>query len=292
MGAGIKNRYSTLSMQYLNETGNQEVIKAKDNLVCSATDLAVSACQKALDLAEIKAEEVGLILGGNATPVETTPSEAQRVGERLGLKTIAYDLFCDTQNFFLFLDVLSRWDESRIPKYVLCVTSNVPTQRVNYQSRVESYYFGDAAAAMVLSTSVTGKARLLDCYYNTVVKSHSNIKLGIFSHVSLDHEGAKTAIESETMNLIDMAEKRSKIDFKQTKFIGEQLDAEVLNAIARHYGLNEENIWGNLERCAYCLSSSQMCVLAERWESLQAGDKILSVGAGIGSGRGFAFIEV
>jgi len=127
---GVQARRSTLTRDFLSKHSSPDVLESRAAAVMTPTQLAVEAAKQAMDRACITTEQVGLIIADCATPYQTCPSEAQRLGGSLGLKVPAYDISAGASAFALSLDVLSSWREDRLPDYVLCVSTNVPTQLI------------------------------------------------------------------------------------------------------------------------------------------------------------------
>ena len=78
---------------------------------------------------------------------------------------------------------LSRYRQDAIAEYVLCVSTNTPTQRVNYAQGNEGLYFGDAAGAVVVSAHHSGLLKLLDVDSSTDLDAVSHLSCDLMSHI-------------------------------------------------------------------------------------------------------------
>ena len=163
--AGLKAaRYSVLHREYLQRTRNSAVDAVRQEGNQTPTDLAVQAAAAALAEAKIDAEQVSLVIGDCNTPLQSTPSEGQRVADRLGLKVAAYDVSGGGISP-LQLSILSRWRRDRVAEYTLLLSVSTPTARVVYQGSEHREcwsQFSDAAFACVISTKHLGKFSVVD----------------------------------------------------------------------------------------------------------------------------------
>lgn len=160
--AGICSRAVSLPRDYIQATGNADVLEGWKVASDSPTKLAHQACLQAMSQAGISIESVGLIVADTATPRQTCPSEAQRLGGVFGTKVPAYDVVGGIAALPQSLAMFSAWKEDRVPEYVLYVSTNAPSQYVDFRSdHVSAALFGDAAFACVLSRKHVKGARVV-----------------------------------------------------------------------------------------------------------------------------------
>jgi len=290
LSAGVSQRHTCLSIDYLKQTKNVDPWLGKDALTESPSDLTLRAARTALDRAGIKPEELGLIIGETSAPLQTTPSEAQRVGNFLGVKIPAYDVASFSSALLFHLNVLSSWKKELLPKYVLCVSCNTVTQKINYSTGLEGYYLGDSAAALVVGNAVEGKLVLSDSWYKTSILDYDLLAIEAYGSVKLsaDFIPVLTGRMKEDLKL---ALSKSELKRGSFKFIGNQLDSESLNKICEEFGIAPDCNLKNLESCGYGLGSSSLSVLADNWDKLGSGEKLVIAEAGAAFGHGFAVLE-
>lgn len=186
--------------------------------------------------------------------------------------------------------MLSSWKRELCPKYVLCVSSNTATQKVNYSSGLEGYYLGDCAAAMVISNGVEGKFSLKDISYQTSILDYDLLAIEAYGSVKISSD--ITRVLTERMNsALKLALSRHKLQSGSFKFIGNQLDLPALNSTCHEFGIPMTHACNNLETCGYTLGSSSLSVLADKWDSLGRGETLVVAEAGAAFGQGFALLE-
>jgi 3-oxoacyl-[acyl-carrier-protein] synthase III len=153
--AGIRSRAVSLPLEFSKgASGDWSLFDAWKAASHSPTSLALEAVRKALESSGIGIESVGLVLADTATPYQRCPSEAQRIAGEFGVKVPAYDTTGGVGAIPNFLATLAAWKPERVPEYVLCVSTNTPSQHVAYRKDgLASRLFGDAAVALILSAS-------------------------------------------------------------------------------------------------------------------------------------------
>ena len=108
---GVITRVTTLTLDYIKTTRNEDPRMAVDVASMSPEDMGVKAAEIALKKAGITAQQVGMIIVNCCTPRQTVPSEAARIAERLDCPGVAFDvfisIFCATTRKVNFLNLFS-----------------------------------------------------------------------------------------------------------------------------------------------------------------------------------------
>jgi len=283
--SGVASRRTTLAWEYLKTTRNSDVTQAVHVASESPTDLAERAATLAVERAGISFDEIGLILGASATPLQTTPSEAQRLGARLDLKIPAYDLYGGGGDIALQLATLGAWKPAKVPKYVLCFSSNTPTQRVDYSKGIEGYLFGDGAAAVVVSVAQPGRFEV--ALSDVTVHPHrsSLMKIHLYAHVEIKYRElapwADKAMEGEVNALLERDDFRA----NRASWIAPQLGS-MLSGMTDAIKSSGGVVLDSLDSPGYCMGGSEFAVLSEHWAKELSEDVALMIfGAGICCGR-------
>lgn len=275
---GVRSRRTTLPIEYLRETKNVDVLEARKVATATPTSLAVAAAQEAMSRANIGPEQLGLIIADSATPHQTCPSEAQRVGGALGLKLPAYDVTMGLGAVPHFLDMLSSWKPERVPDYVLYVSANTPTQQVRYGlDPIAAAVFGDAASALVLSAKHPGKFRISGSFAERDMAVRPPVSivhwLSLFSDRLLPEQHLHDRISA---SLLRLGAKRG------TYLVGPQLFAGDLHRIAASLSIPPELVVSPAIDRGCALGASAGCAIAGLWPSLSSGDQVALVHEGDG----------
>lgn len=294
---GILTRRSVLNPDYLRETRNAAVNLAEKNYIDSPSTLGLRAAEMAIARAGIQKEQIGLVIGDAVTPLSTTPAEGQRVANRLGIKVPAYDVTSGTGSLPTHFSIMSGWKVDRAPEYILCISSNTPTMRVNYQRGLEMLYFGDAACAFICSLRHHGKMRVKFCVQGLFESEASEYAVNHYGHMSMHSQPRDPVVmqrlDAEWQKLLTLSESSGgSHNLSSVKFIGAPLDLGAYEEFVREKNIAPKNSWSNVARCGHSLGSALGVILAERWDELQPGDKVVAAFALRGFGTGAALLEV
>lgn len=120
-----------------------------------ASDLALVAAQRALEMAGKDPEDVDLIVMGTSTPDLVFPSTACLLQRKLGIKNggAAFDVNAACAGFSYALSVADKFVRSGTNKCVLVVGSEAMTRLMDWTDRTTCVLFGDGAGAVVLEAS-------------------------------------------------------------------------------------------------------------------------------------------
>ena len=272
--AGLK-RPTTLNLELLRTNKNGDLQQALQTASPTCTDMGEHAARQAIERAGISVDQIGLVLGDCATPVEVTPAEGQRVAGRLGLKVPAYDMYscngiCPTQ-----LSVLSTWKRERLPRYVLCVSTNAPTQRIDYSKGSEGWYFGDGASACVLSAEDCRGLELIweQFSVDASLKPATEIDtLGYLVKTEVQRDAAREQARKIFANLA--GDSRVSADLTQATLFWSLADAALQQEILSAVDVKPGQVVNRETAEACMLGSSSFYGLAQQWDSFEDGQMV------------------
>ncbi len=289
---GISSRASVLPLDFIRSSGNVDHKKAVSVALESPSNLSIGAAQMALEQANIRPEQLGLIIAECSTPLETTPFESQRVGKRLNVKIPAFDIYSASGAMALHLDVLRHWHSENIPDYVLCVSSNTPTQRVNYTKGIEAAYFGDAAAAMLVSTRMAGKFEVLSSQFASNPLGPEFLSIEMYGDINLNQKVLERELVEQLIAVYENAHQDVALPKGGFKLVVNHPDPGVCLKVCEKLGVPANNLIDVCFKRGYSLGSSAMCALAENWNKFAAGDKVLVMQCAGNLGHGYVYLEV
>src|SRR5262245_63983035 len=114
----------------------------------ASSDLALIACQRALEMARVDAKDVDQIILATTTPDRILPSCACTVQQKLGAsKAAAYDMFAACTGFVFGLGLARGLVGAGIADNVLVVGVETLSRIVDYTDRNTCVLFGDGAGA-------------------------------------------------------------------------------------------------------------------------------------------------
>ncbi|MGF1530422.1 MAG: beta-ketoacyl-ACP synthase III [Puniceicoccaceae bacterium] len=130
-----------------------------------ASDLATKAAERALEEADLKAEEIDLIVLATLSPDMIFPSTACLVQQRLGIPGIpCFDVGAACSGFVYALETARSLMLSN-PRYrrALVIGAERISSFLDWTDRTTCVLFGDGAGAFVLGRSETREVGILDC---------------------------------------------------------------------------------------------------------------------------------
>jgi 3-oxoacyl-[acyl-carrier-protein] synthase-3 len=121
----------------------------------TTTDLAVNAARRAMEAAELTAEDIDLVIVATTTPTRVFPSTASLVQQQLGIhnKCPAFDLQAVCTGFVYGLTVADKFIKSGSVKNALVIGAESLSRIVDWKDRNTCVLFGDGAGAVVLQAS-------------------------------------------------------------------------------------------------------------------------------------------
>ena len=135
--------------------------RRKANPEQAASDVAVTAAEKALSAAGLSPEELDAIIVATSTPDMIFPSTACVIQKKLNaLNAFAYDLSAACTGFLFALSNGSLYVESGLCRHVLVIGVDLMTRLTDFQDRNTCVLFGDGAGAVVLSASQSSEGLL------------------------------------------------------------------------------------------------------------------------------------
>jgi len=138
----------------VSRTGIRERHYAADDQ--NASDLALIACQRAMQAAGVTAADIDLIIVGTSTPDMVFPATACILQDKLGVKQgFAFDIQAVCAGFVYGLATADKFIRSGSVKCALVVGAEVFSRIMNWQDRSTCVLFGDGAGAVVVKASDT-----------------------------------------------------------------------------------------------------------------------------------------
>ena len=177
MNAGILGIGSALPEKILTNHDLEKIVDTNDEWIRTRTgieerriadddtntsDLAYEAAVKALENANITAEEIDLIIVATVTPDHPFPSVSCMIQERLGAKNAAaMDVGAACAGFMYGMITAKQFIESDSYKYVLVVGVEKLSKITDWNDRNTAVLFGDGAGAVVMGRVSEGRGILI-----------------------------------------------------------------------------------------------------------------------------------
>lgn len=116
-------------------------------------DLAEKAVSEALDESGLTINDIDLIIGGMATPLQAIPCNAALIHERVakGMSIPAFDINSSCTSFITAFDLASYLIDAGTYNYILIVSGDTASAALNPKQKESYELFSDAAAAFIVT---------------------------------------------------------------------------------------------------------------------------------------------
>ncbi|MFA6358110.1 MAG: beta-ketoacyl-ACP synthase III [Candidatus Omnitrophota bacterium] len=304
--ADLEKMVDTSNEWITTRTGIKERHLASNDQATS--DLAFKAAQQALANANLKPEDLDLIIVATITGDMPFPAVATIVQDKLGAKkAVCFDISAACAGFVYGLSVAEKFIASSVYKNALVIGAETLSSITDWQDRNTCVLFGDGAGAAVLAEVKNGgiistylgcdgsKVGILNmpaggsrnpATFETVTNRQHFLKMQgneLFKiAVNTMTAAAQTVLKQAGMTFAD-------VDL----IIPHQANARIIMAVAKKIGIPEDRVYLNIERCGNMSSASTVTALCEAVQEgkVKKGDIILLDAFGAGLVWGACIIE-
>lgn len=264
--------------------------------------LGLAAARKALDAANLSAQDIDLIIVGTLTPEMTTPATSCIIQRELGIQKHigAFDLNAACSGFVYALVTASQFIQNGSYKNVLVVGAETLSRFVDYTDRNTCILFGDGAGAVIL-TRTEDTSRGIQAFnlgangqgadYITIPAGGSKKPASIDTVNNREHyikmngrEVYKFAVTQMTESL-RQAMSDAGITPDQVKLVvPHQVNMRIIDSATEKLGFPKDKVFLNIEKYGNTSAASVAIALDEAVRSGRCGpgDWIIMVGFGAG----------
>ena len=275
-------------------TGIKERRIVTDQNTC---DLALEASLKALSMAELKPEDIDLIILSTTTPDKIFPATATILQNRLGASCPAFDLQAVCAGFVFALTTAQQYIENGAAKNILVVGSETMSRIVDWNDRSTAILFADGAGAVILSadnnTGIKHSKLYSDGNYLSSLHVNNN-RINELGTIEMEgNEVFKIAVNK----LSEVAEE-TLTDCNMTSedihwMVPHQANIRIINAIAKRIKLPLDKVILTLDKHGNTSAASIPLALdtGVRDGRIKKGDTLLFEGIGGGFSWGSILLE-
>ncbi|MEC4983609.1 MAG: beta-ketoacyl-ACP synthase 3 [Oscillatoria sp. PMC 1068.18] len=280
-----------------------------DLAVGSLAEMAAQAAQAALNMAEISATDVDLIILATSTPDDLFGTACQ-IQTLIGAnQAVAFDLTAACSGFVFGLVTAAQFIRTGVYQNVLLIGADILSRWVDWSDRGSCILFGDGAGAVVLQANSVD--RLLGFELRSDGSQNNCLNLGYESQPQTllkDITVGSGGYQQITMNgreiyrfavakvpeVIEKALYRANLLTENIDWLLlHQANQRIMNAVAQRLKLAPEKIISNLAKYGNTSAASIPLALDEavRAGKIQSGDVIATSGFGAGLTWGAAILR-
>ena len=281
--------------------------------VDTVSSMAFEASKKALDQANLKAQDIDFIIFATLSPDYNFPGSGVLLQRHLGIKNIAaLDIRQQCGGFIYAISMAKQYIESGTYKNVLIAGSEIHSNLLDYsdKGRHISVLFGDGAGAMILSANESGKGVM-----STKVYSDGEMAEELFcefpgssldtpfTHDMIDngdfhpHMNGQSVFKMACTKFPEVITEVLTDEGKETKeidlLIPHQANLRIAEFVQRRLGLNDDQVFNNIQKYGNTTAASIPIALSEAIEEgkLKRGDTLCLAAFGSGFVWGASLIE-
>ena len=265
-------------------------------------DMAIEAAMKALENAEMKAEELDFIICSNVVNEYVTPSLSCIIQGGIGATCPCIDINCACAGFIYALDLAESYSKAGKVRNVLIVCAEEPTRMTSWKDRNVCVLFGDGAGAAVLTEGDNIKGTKLSAASATdklyqirtleptpyITKEETNIPLQMKGQ-----DVFKFAVKASSGDIKYLLNELGMTPDDVDKYLLHQANIRIINSIKDQLGQPEEKFPHNVESHGNSSSASCPILLDEcnRNGLIKKGDILALSAFGAGFISGAAVME-
>ncbi len=237
----------------------------------STSQLGTEAALHALEMAEISAAELDLIIGTSITSDNLVPGLACTVQKNLGATCPAFDISSGCSGFVVALDVMAAYFKSGLVKKALIVSAENMTRFADWGDRSTCVLFGDGAGAAVLGEGDNLLSIKINTHGNTdFVGIHSTKGNCPFAGEKIDGDGYtfmngqetyKYAIGALAGDILESAALAGISADEIDHIIPHQANLRIIAATQKKLGIPMEKFCVGIENLGNTSSASEPIVL-------------------------------
>ena len=133
----------------------------------ATSDLCKVACERAMEMAGVKPEDIDLVILGTITPDTHCPAGANWLEAKLKCgNAVSFDITAACSGFIFALHVADKLIKTGSNKMALVVAGEIMSRVVNWQEKESCILWGDGAGAAVITETNDG-AEILSTHIHT-----------------------------------------------------------------------------------------------------------------------------
>ncbi|MBY7143097.1 ketoacyl-ACP synthase III [Virgibacillus sp. NKC19-3] len=264
-------------------TGIEERRIADDDT--DTSDMSFFAAQNALDEANVKAEDIDLILVATVTPDTPFPSVSCMLQDKLGArKAAAMDISAACSGFMYGMVTAKQFVDTGVYKNVLVVGVEKLSKITDWSDRNTCVLFGDGAGAAVIGEVTEGKGILS---FDLGADGSGGKELYQDENDYLQMNGRevfKFAVRQMPESSVKVIEKIGYNEADVDYLIPHQANIRIMEAARERLGISEDKMAYSVKRYGNNSSASIPIALSETVKDGKIKDNDLIVLVGFGGG--------
>lgn len=299
------------------ETSDERIVKLtgiRERHIVSpgqnTSDMAVAAARDALEMADVRARDLGLIIVATSSPDYLTPPVSSQVQHALGARNVgAFTLVAGCAGFVYALTTAQQYIANGVCDNVLVVGVELISRFIDWTDRSSCILFGDGAGAVVLQVNDEPAGVLSSVLGSDGSGAEHLILPGGASAIPATHESVDQGLHTLKIDGNQVFRVATRVLGKALRqaireagltsddidlFIPHQSNLRIIENTARSLGFPDEKVFVNVDRYGNTSAASIPIALVEAFEQGRAkvGDTLAFVALGAGLSWAAAVVKV
>lgn len=278
---GINERRTVLPLDYIRHTKNKDPRAAEEAALLTNAQTGAKAARMAMERASIQPKDIGMVIAGGCSPNYSIPAEACVIAAELNVECPALDVSSACSTFAAQMHFLSNTKPEALPDYVLLVSAENNTRRVDYSDRRTAVLWGDGSTACIVSPRVPGRITIRKTTMRSEPSSWDKVVIPSAGFFQQDGSAVQAFAIRKTLSVLDELVPPKQDGTRPCTFVGHQANLFMLATVCRKANIFADRHLFNVDRHGNCGASGAPAVLSENWTNLPQGELCVAV---VGSG--------
>ena len=234
-------------------------------------------------------QDLDCIVVGTSITQWHIPSTANLIAKELKIDMVpCFDIKAACSSFAYGARVIQGLLATGYQK-ILFIVPEAYTSVVDYTDRSSAILWGDGAVACIISNEPSG-LEVIDLFINSKSSGAHSVVVPVNGHFSQEgHKVQNFAVRYSIKASLEML-KRNNLSGRAAEEIDylilHQANLKMMKSIAKHLGVEENQLLHNIEHYGNTAAVGAASVLAENWDKIKPGEKALItvVGSGLSWG--------
>jgi 3-oxoacyl-[acyl-carrier-protein] synthase-3 len=269
--------------------------------------MAVEAVKGLLEKTDTHPHEIDVLVCATITPDMILPSTANLICDAVGMRNIgSFDVQAACSGFVYGLDIVSQYIETGRAKKAILVGGDKMSSILDFKDRTTCILFGDAAAAVLLEPSNTGRGvRDIELHSDGAGMQHIHQKAGgsrmpasaasveqRLHYLYLNGPAVfRAATEHMSASVREIVSRNDLTLDEIDWFVPHQANKRIIEAIADRVGIPHDKVMLTLQKFGNTTAATIPLCLWDYESRLKEGDKLVFAAFGGGYTWGSALVE-
>jgi 3-oxoacyl-[acyl-carrier-protein] synthase-3 len=267
----------------------------------SLIELAVAACKKALENANLEAKDIDFLLCSNIVNSYVTPGLSCIIQGKLGASCPCVDLNSACSGFIYALDMADSYLSTGKVNNVLIICADEVSKIVDWHTRDTSILFGDGAGALVVTQGKNLKSMHLSTisvveplYYQRKLEYNPYNKTEEYKPLVMNGKDVYKMAVNLSIQDINVVMQAAQVTTEEVSYyLLHQANVRIMETIRDYLGEKEEKFPKNIHKYGNTCSASIPILLDEmnKGGRLKDGDLLVMSAFGAGFSSGACVVE-